>query len=488
MQQSAFHKQICPAAIEIARSKLPARRLARLVGWLDERHREGARFTLGLPSAGDASKCWLGERLAWWSRGIPAQRRVALVSSRLGRALDAQPAWFAALRAACAELVREEELLLAAPLTATARFVERCAKLFGLPLLRVEVPRNDATPLGQWFRKIQDFDEKTRGETAYCVWLSPRFSDINHSGGETNELESLPLRDRALMALADRLDVLHLRRGGYLERLIAARLSDPAWPATSVRLAVGPTLVPAKIAARLLDMGAVRLNVPDATGSAGASPSHLGTGPRHVPRGRIISAPVAEAWACLTHCTRRQHGPWPDQHESEYWDELIIGSPSGDRSALAALERIIRTRRLMASALAIRGGVRVVSFTDVPLPELCRLRVFRPHRGRWDFEPYGICIQRPWLEQAGARRVRYGSAQLWESLTSDDRPFFQVPRTRRTLDAMDWTVEREWRHVGDVDLTDLPGDCGLIFVATKVEAERMAAISPWPVTIVGCQY
>ena len=48
----------------------------------------------------------------------------------------------------------------------------------------------------------------------------------------------------------------------------------------------------------------------------------------------------------------------------------------------------------------------------------------------------------------------------------------------------DWTAEREWRHVGDVPLDEIPPDAALLFVPTETEAEQLATISRWPVVVV----
>jgi hypothetical protein len=45
-------------------------------------------------------------------------------------------------------------------------------------------------------------------------------------------------------------------------------------------------------------------------------------------------------------------------------------------------------------------------------------------------------------------------------------------------------VECEWRHPGDVDLSHLRRDDALLFVASQDEAEALAPLSPWPVTVV----
>ena len=144
-----------------------------------------------------------------------------------------------------------------------------------------------------------------------------------------------------------------------------------------------------------------------------------------------------------------------------------------------------RTGRLIATGQAIRAGARVVSFTAIPLAELDRRRVFRPHRGRWDFEPYGIAIRQCWLERRGARPVRYGDEAMWTRLTASQRPFFQYSKTRGDGDhTTDWSEEREWRYPGDVDLSCLTHDDALLFVPSRGEAEVLARISPWPVTVV----
>ena len=62
-----------------------------------------------------------------------------------------------------------------------------------------------------------------------------------------------------------------------------------------------------------------------------------------------IAIPACDQWNYLTHCTRSVTGPWPEQDESEYLDELILDRPETDHSAAATLERILRERRLVAS-------------------------------------------------------------------------------------------------------------------------------------------
>ena len=48
---------------------------------------------------------------------------------------------------------------------------------------------------------------------------------------------------------------------------------------------------------------------------------------------------------------------------------------------------------------------------------------------------------------------------------------------------IDWTVEREWRHPGDLDLTELTSDDALLFVPDFEAAKSVAKLSSWPVTL-----
>jgi hypothetical protein len=154
--------------------------------------------------------------------------------------------------------------------------------------------------------------------------------------------------------------------------------------------------------------------------------------------------------------------------------------------------RIVQQRRLLASSRTIRGGFKVVSFTAAPLAELRRLRIFRVHRARWDFEPYGICVRRQRLVERGARAVFYAPDDDWTGLSLEDRPYFQrshnerseaVPGTVLESAGIDWSVEQEWRYRGDFSLDGLSRDDAILFVPTLGEARKLLEISPWPVTV-----
>jgi hypothetical protein len=52
---------------------------------------------------------------------------------------------------------------------------------------------------------------------------------------------------------------------------------------------------------------------------------------------------------------------------------------------------------------------------------------------------------------------------------------------------MDWSIEREWRYLGELDLRGLPGEAAFLFVPTRAEAESLAAVSPWPIAVLAAE-
>jgi hypothetical protein len=150
-----------------------------------------------------------------------------------------------------------------------------------------------------------------------------------------------------------------------------------------------------------------------------------------------------------------------------------------DRSALVSLRRILIQQRLLATSHLTRATEAVVCLTEWPPHELLKRRIFRPAQRRWDFECFGLCIDRQWLVDKGARPVIYGDDATWRRLSDADRTFFQHVG-RGGVRSPDWTTEREWRHRGDLDLSRLPATHGLVFTPDRQSAARLARYSRWP--------
>lgn len=411
----------------------------------------------------------LGPRLLWFRGGAPSKTLLGLASSRLGRGIECKQAWFQALRATCAHCDEATEMLLTASGTVPARFVKRCQELFGVDVLEI-VPAQ-CGDVGSWFGETVLRQESIQ-EATQQVYVSP---PLDRDSGSTHD--AIPVGDRAIAALSERLIMMFVRRGGHWEKLIRWRSQAHHWAPAQTMLALGNGLVQAPLRDELLDAGAVGWTILSAQDQHDAPSADHGAGCHE----GVVSPP---AWAYLTHCTRRRDGPWPGQTNDAYLDDLILGRPTADHSPLAALKRIAQTERLIASCKSVSGATPVVSFTEVPLEELQALRVFRAHRGHWDFEPYGICIRRDWLERHNARRVGYAPREKWERLSSEERLFHQldISRTKRGNE-IDWTVEQEWRVIGDVPLDSLTDGDAFLFVPSTEDAAKLAHDCRWPVRV-----
>lgn len=375
--------------------------------------------------------------------GVPRTRWYAVVSSRLGRPVEKRRRWFELLRRVIERTIADDAALTIVEGTAAEPWVSRAAQLYGAATVRI------------------------------CV-------------------DDPAERDRALVQLADHVYALHVRRGGRIEELLAERIrDDPA----SVRVAIGSD--PRDAGANLLAAGAVGWWL--AGDSAGDGPGdqrfpdrdvvsdgYRSSLPTSEPRFSAATSPSpgdgesplgTGAW--LIHCTRGRSGRWPWQSEQQWRDEVLLGGDEGGYLGPAeVLQRIVRDRVLRGCALVTSAGP-VVCFSAVPLAELLSRRIFRSHLGRWDYEPYGIAIRRDVVQRLGGMPVVY--AESWDSsgLTDDQRWRFQACGT-----TFDWRREEEWRVPGSVDLRRIAADEALLFVGDRLTGLRLAAISPWPVSLV----
>lgn len=398
----------------------------------------------------------------WFPESCVSRCTTSIISSRLGRELAGKHSVFRVLRSAVAQLDPRKQSVISAEKTTLARYVQRACELYGVPVVRVAVATSHQS-LFNWAREVL---QRAADNRATCFVSNDLVAGVDVA----------PIRDRIEVFESDQLLVVHLRPRGNLRELVRARLARAP---SRVFLAIGhDELVPHSVASELMDLGAIGWYL--------RGESQPPTFPLEGASGSRPPAPViprlARQSGFFTHCTRGAPGPWPDQTEEDYLDELILGNPAEDRSSLSALVRIVTMQRLLATNCAIRGGSKVVSFTAATLDSLSEMRRFRPHRGRWDFEPYGISIDKAWLRSLGARKVIYGQDSTWDSLREEDRPYFQKVRTE--VGGVDWRVEQEWRVVGDVDLSRLPPHKAVVFVPTPAEARHVAGLSPWPVCVV----
>lgn len=380
-------------------------------------------------------------------------RRVAIVMSRMPRLIAPDAIWLSGLRACLRRIHENRHTLLSAPGTAGADFVLR-----GAQRLRIAIETYSDEPGGQ---KV-----------------------------DTDEASTAP-RDRWLIESADEVFALGVRPQGNIHKLLIDRLATGRGSVSLVDL---PSLQSDGLRQSLLTAGAgLWTPHPDATlplieQSLEDTVQAANSGkPNQDALVLVDSYPQTTGHLLLTHTTRACPGPWPRQSVDEYLDSLLDSQTSGNHSALMTLTRIVQQRLLIASGRTIRGEYPVVSFTAVPLTELPELRCFRTHRSRWDFEPYGLCIAREALARHGVQSVGYGSEQTWKTLSDSARPFFQLSGDSSaeadTAQHIDWSVEMEWRHLGDLDLSGFTREELFVFVPTFEDAKFLQPQCPWPITL-----
>ena len=366
---------------------------------------------------------------------------VAIVMSRLPRLVTKDEVWVGGLRGVLRRIGEEGVALVTAEGTAGSEFIRRGASRLGIPVCDVSIPLKD------------------------------------HSG------DDVPVSDRAVIEAADVVYVLQLRANGNIHRLLRERIEHgrggiilvdlPGLQTDALReelcLPHAELWKPSEDQCRPLE----RLAESRASGELDLRPiqNSIYT---------IVPFPSVEEWDFLVHTTRSCPGPWPDQSFDEYTDNLLESSQEADHSTLGTLHRIVTQKKLIASNRTIRGGHRVVSLTACPLWHLPSLHRFRRHRVRWDFEPYGLCLRRDWLRNRGVQPVQYGDESTCQSLSDADRPFFQ----RATGDSgIDWSVEQDWRAIGDLDLSEISSEDVIVIVPDFESAKSVARIAPWPVTL-----
>ncbi|MGH8010866.1 MAG: hypothetical protein ACREQ4_00035, partial [Candidatus Binataceae bacterium] len=168
--------------------------------------------------------------------------------------------------------------------------------------------------------------------------------------------------------------------------------------------------------------------------------------PRHaaVPMTRAAFAPPAAAM--LTHFTRT----------------------SGDGcGALDNLVSILRGGVIKGATRMVRGKQEAVCLCDAPLSELNDL-MRRANRRR--YEPFGIALDKRYAFSAGTRPVIYLPWAEAEQLLDGAQMWRVVPLELSNDSSIDWTFEREWRHLGDLTF---PAHRSVALVETWRDADEI---------------
>jgi hypothetical protein len=350
-------------------------------------------------------------------------------------------------------------VLLVAEGSAAQPWALRAAELFGVDVIRVNVDGG----------KIRD-----NAARIFCRSDDP--------GALT--------RDAAVIALSDRVDAAYVRPDGTIAKCLQRRLGYQR--DASTRVAV---ISSRKSAAReLIHQGAIGWYVRatsqpcdndvhqelDAAKPADIDAPEPADIDAAKPAGIVDPDWMRSDGQWLVHCTRACRGPWPGQTTHQHQDSLLLSPEEvGERTPLVSLNRILRSQRLVACAIASAKQWPVVCFSEAPLRELLDQRCYRPHLKRWDYEPYGVAIRKRVAIEVGIQPVIYGNPENRGQFEDQDQFRFQsIGHT------YDWRRECEWRSPGDIDLDRLNQADLKVFVPSLGEATKLAGTFNRPVDVV----
>ena len=179
----------------------------------------------------------------------------------------------------------------------------------------------------------------------------------------------------------------------------------------------------------------------------------------------------------VIHWTKASNGPWPGEGLHDFYEAVCDSSCRYPRSGLDTLIRILAEGRVRACSRHYRKGAAAVAFSSLRPSEAARLMKWRARYREMTFEPYGIAIRGSYAEAIGIKKVFYGNPEMYDYLGPGERPYFQSIGTKGY-----WIPEKEYRHIGDVDLTMIPRDDMRAVVWKKDEVEQVEGMFSGPTT------
>lgn len=125
--------------------------------------------------------------------------------------------------------------------------------------------------------------------------------------------------------------------------------------------------------------------------------------------------------------------------------------------AETSFRNIVTERQLRGSNKGIRGGHKVVCFSESPVDVLAKMFSGTGHSFR--YRPFGIMVSKSWLFAKGARPVIYQPESDYDLLPEQLQ--YRHVRFDEPGAEKDFTFEREWR-ISTESLILNPTECTLI--------------------------
>jgi hypothetical protein len=188
---------------------------------------------------------------------------------------------------------------------------------------------------------------------------------------------------------------------------------------------------------------------------------------------KLLTRTIPDSWSHVAHWTKTAIGPWPGETKREFYSRIVVSGQKYPHGAFETLVHIIKEKKIRAASEKIREKAAVVGFSEASPGRIIELLRWCPKKVNWNFEPYGIAIDKEFASGLGIRPVVYGQPRDYDGLPVDDKPFFHS----RGGENVDWRYEQEWRHLGDLELSKIPNDKITYFVWDKHEAEIVSGMT-----------
>ena len=249
--------------------------------------------------------------------------------------------------------------------------------------------------------------------------------------GAASEDEQNHLIDQSICTRADLLIPISVRPGGFMDR--ALRSAEEGGRPTIWNFFCGPPESPSKIAYNL--------------------------------KGLPINPELDEiAEKYITHWTRGTNQPWPDEQPIDFY-RTVLASECYPRTAFDTLCHILDTRMIQASSNHMPDSTPTVSLSELSPCEVVPLMRWRARYAQMSFEPYGIGITKEFAQRYGILPVRYYDRA--DKALPATLPSWLTQSTGRISD---WRAEREYRHLGSLDLGQVPSEALIAYCLTCQEA------------------
>ena len=157
----------------------------------------------------------------------------------------------------------------------------------------------------------------------------------------------------------------------------------------------------------------------------------------------------------LIHWTRTSNGSWPTELKSHYYNSIIENN-TYPRNALNTLENILQLSLIKASVRHMPKKIPTVSFSSLTPDKATNLMRWRARYRQMSFEPYGIGLEQNYAKNIGIQKVKY-----YQPPKKPDKLATWLYQSKGTKS--DWQLENEYRHLGDLKLSNIPSDKLIIF-------------------------